>query len=154
MIKDILVLMTGMAFLLGLATAAMAADPFVGTWKLNLSKLKIAAGPTPKNWTVKIDLTDESYRFVDDVVDAQGTHHTESKLPIADGKEHAVTAYRDFRDSYAVTRVDAYTLTIVSKKGGKEVARAQFVVSKDGKALTMTTTGGYPHIGVFVYDKQ
>jgi hypothetical protein len=153
MITNILVLMTGMAFLLGLATAAMAADPFVGTWKLNLSKLKIAAGPTPKNWTVKIDLTDESYRFVDDVVDAQGTHHTESKLPIADGQEHAVTG-NAYRDSFAVKRVDAYTMTMLSKKGGKEVARAQFVVSKDGKALTMTTTGGYPHIGVFVYDKQ
>ena len=40
--------------LLGLAATLCAADPFVGTWKMNMAKTKYTSGVPPKEQTVTI----------------------------------------------------------------------------------------------------
>jgi hypothetical protein len=50
--KHILVVMTAM-LVLALATVAMAADPSLGTWTLNLAKSKFSPGEAPKSETYK-----------------------------------------------------------------------------------------------------
>jgi hypothetical protein len=74
-----------------------------------------------------------------------------------DGKDNPVIGNPD-ADMAARTRVDATTTKLVTKKGGKIMANQTFVVSGDGKMLTITTTGtnarGQKIDSVAVYDKQ
>ena len=64
-------LLVAAALVLGLATMAIAADPFVGTWKLNVAKSKIT-GQTPKSETLKIATQNNGFKWTFDTVDAEG----------------------------------------------------------------------------------
>src|SRR6266699_1767749 len=46
-----------MLVLLGFAATLCAADPFVGTWKMNVAKTKYKVGTAPKEQTVTISET-------------------------------------------------------------------------------------------------
>ena len=46
-----LILLAGVFF----AAPAFAADPIVGTWKLNVAKSKYSPGPAPKGGTTRIE---------------------------------------------------------------------------------------------------
>ena len=74
----------------------------------------------------------------------------------SDGKAHRVrwTAKYDGRDYpaeiapyadvIALKRIAEHAVDAVYKKGGKEIFTEQWVVSSDGKTLTMTQTGKNP----------
>ena len=48
--------------LLVTTSSLWAADPFVGTWKLNLAKSKYSPGPPPKNLTVTCGATENGIK--------------------------------------------------------------------------------------------
>jgi hypothetical protein len=52
----------------------MAADPFVGAWKLNLTKSKYSPGvdPSPKNQEITITAQENGIKLVGDTVDSEG----------------------------------------------------------------------------------
>lgn len=103
---------------------AMTADPFVGTWKLNLEKSKFPPGQQLKSATTKREARDNALISTWDVVDAEGkASHIVYDVKF-DGKDY--------------TRVDANTYDYVDKKSGKEVWRGRIIVSKDGKTTTET----------------
>ena len=73
------------------ATAAMAADPWVGTWKLNPAKSKAPGGriPHPSSTNV-IEIQGETMHLVSDQTDAAGKlEHVEYTAKF-DGKEYPV----------------------------------------------------------------
>ena len=137
--KHILVVMTAI-LVLALATAAIAADdPFVGTWKLNVTKSKLNGGPPPvRSQTTTFTIQDNGYKVVGDGVGPDGkSFHEVQHLTNLDGKEHVVTG-KPNQDASINTKVDANTIIGIRKKDGKEVENISLVVSKDGKALTLT----------------
>jgi hypothetical protein len=69
--KTILVVMTAI-LLLALAAAAMAADPFVGTWKLNVAQSTFPPGQAPKSEIEKIEAPAIGQRCAANRVDATG----------------------------------------------------------------------------------
>jgi hypothetical protein len=73
-----------------------------------------------------------------------------------DGKDHP-TATAGY-DTTAWKRIDSNTYKAIRKKAGKIVLTSTNVVSKDGKTMTITTTGvnaeGQAVHNVRVYDKQ
>jgi len=81
-----------MILTLTLATIAMAADPFVGTWKLNVAKSKFnPPGSALKSDVVKIVAQDNGLKFTFNRMDAEGKAiHIES-APKFDGKDYPVT---------------------------------------------------------------
>ena len=121
------------------AGPAFAADPIVGTWKLNVAKSKFSSGT---------ELTAGSRVYTE----ADGLYSLDQKLTGADGKERSIhTQYRDGKDvkqpaggladtSHA-TKIDANTWDFDLKKDGKVVGHVHHVVSPDGKTLTVHNTG-------------
>ena len=153
--KHIPAVMTSMVIVLALATVAMAADPHVGTWKLNLEKSK-GPGPAPKT-TIKITVQHNGIKSVSDSVNAEGqATHVEFTAKY-DGKDYPVTGSQAV-DTIAFRRIDANTFEGVAKKAGKEIGRSQEVFSKDGKTMTRTIKAkdaqGQDINIISVYDKQ
>jgi hypothetical protein len=74
-----------------------------------------------------------------------------------DGKDYPVVGNPNL-DTVSRTRVNATTTTGVNKKGGKVTSTGTYVVSSDGKTLTITAKGtnaaGQPTDSVAVYEKQ
>ena len=78
------------AFCLTAVAVAFAADPNVGSWKLNEAKSKIAAG-APKNLTVVYTAVGDSYKCVVDGVDGTGKPTHNEWTGKFDGKDYPVT---------------------------------------------------------------
>lgn len=136
--------------------AASAADPEMGTWKLNEAKSKLMPG-APKLSTVVFAPSGQNVKITTDGTDAAGNRtHTEwvGKL---DGKDYPVNGDAS-ADTRAYKKVDARTLDFTGKKNGKVTMTVKMVVSADGKSRTATVQGrspkGEPLVETLVFDKQ
>ena len=146
--------------ILALASSVWAqSDPFVGSWKLNLSKSIYDLGPPPQSLVHQYELVGkDTYKNSRDTVDANGrSSHTELTL-VFDGKEHPRANPRPTSDATMDRRIDAYNLEGMSMKGGKLITVFMRSVSPDGKTFTFKTMGtnaaGKPFSRVEVFDKQ
>jgi hypothetical protein len=153
-------LVFGAALTLGVPTMsllAQATDPASGTWELNLSKSKFSPGPPPKGLTRSFELTGADVKYTLKGIDAEGKPMLVQYSAKYDGKDYPVTGSPDF-DTIALKRIDAASAEATLKKGGKVVQTSKRVVSKDGKTLTLTTTGtnakGQAINNVTVFDKR
>jgi hypothetical protein len=145
-------------FIIALATVTMAADdPFVGTWKLNLTQSKFPPGQAPRSEILKCIAQENGLKGSFDTVDAAGkSSHTDFSAKY-DGKDYAQQGDPNV-DTTAFRKINPYTLEVVDKKAGKEIARYRSTVSTDGKTTTITGTvkdaTGREITSVSVYDKQ
>jgi hypothetical protein len=141
-------------FLAGV-TLCFAADPNVGTWKLNEGKSKFSPG-TSKNMTVVYEVAGDGMKVIVDGVDKDGKAVHSEWTGKFDGKDYPVTGNpnEDVR-SY---KKAGDTLEFSSKKGDKEGVVGKVVVAADGKTRTVTTTStdasGKKMQNTAVYDKQ
>ena len=127
------------AIALGVGTAAQAADPIVGTWKLDVAKSTYKPGPTPKSATAVITAVGSGIKVAVDAAMPDGTVMKWSYTSARDGKEVPVTGHPAY-DAATVTKTSPTDGTIVYSKAGKQVATAKTAVAKDGKTMTETTT--------------
>jgi len=153
MVRKVVLLALGVCFLN--ATVAIAADPQIGTWKLNEGKSKLGPG-APKNNTVVYEVAGDQVKVTVDGVDGKGQplHHVWTGK--FDGKDYAVTG-NPAEDTRAYKRVNEHTLTFDQKKDGKVVLTGRVVVAADDKSRTVTTSGtvdGKKITSTAVYDKQ
>jgi hypothetical protein len=147
-----LILLAGVLF----AGPAFAADPIVGTWKLNVAKSKFSSDG---------ELTAGTRVYTE----ANGLYTLDQKLTGADGKDRSLRAqYRDGKDmkqaaggpadTTHATKIDANTWDFDLKKDGKVVGHVHRVVSADGKTLTVHNTGtmlsGATGEETLVFDRQ
>jgi hypothetical protein len=142
----------------GTLVAAQTSDPFVGTWRLNVAKSKYTPGPAPKSITSTYEAAGKGYTVSVKNEPASGPVQQYSYTTALDGKDVPVTGNNPNADMIAVKRIDANTLEIVNKKGGKVTTTQKQVVSADGKTRTVTTTGtdaqGQKVNNVTVFEKQ
>lgn len=139
-----------------LAGPALAADPIVGTWKLDIAKSKFSAGTALTGGT-------RVYK------EANGLYTLDQKLRGADGKETSNSAqYRDGQEvkqaagaavgATLAKKIDANTWDFDLKKDGKVIGQVHRVVSADGKTLTIHNTGmqlsGVTGDETLVFDRQ
>jgi hypothetical protein len=156
--KYSIVALTLVFFTLALATVAMAVDPFVGTWKLNLAKSKFNPPSSAlKSDMVKIEAQDNGLKFTFDRVDVEGKAIHIEEAPKFDGKDYPVKGVTTV-DTVSLRRIDANTFEHVEKKDGKEGARVLVVVSKNGRTSTVTSKEknekGQDVTSIVFYDKQ
>ena len=141
----------------GLIGTLWAADPFVGTWKLNVAKSKINPGPPPKSEIATFAAQENGLKLAVDIVEADGKAVKVSYTAKFDGKDYSVSGVTG-ADTISIKRVDANTFSELFKQAGKEVGSATLVVSKDGKTLTRTSkeknAKGQEVTNTAVYDKQ
>jgi hypothetical protein len=155
--KPILVPMTAI-LVLALAKVAVAADdPFVGTWKLNLTQSKFPPGQAPRSEILKCVAQENGLKGSFDTVDAAGKASHTNYSAQYDGKDYPQPGDPNV-DTTAFRKVAPYTLEVVDKKAGKEIARYRSTVSMDGKTTTITGTvkdaTGREITSVSVYDRQ
>jgi hypothetical protein len=150
------VLLFLMLLVLAAARCFAANDAFMGTWKLNESKSKIAAG-APKNNTVVYEAAGDSTKVTIDGTASDGTPTHSEWTGKFDGNNYPSTGNPN-EDTRSVKTINDRTYHVVSKKGGKVVLTAHVVVAPDGKSRTVTTHGtdskGKKYTSISVYDKQ
>jgi hypothetical protein len=121
------------------ASVCFAAENLnMGTWKLNEAKSKIAAG-APKNVTVSYVAVGDNVKVTVDGVDGTGKPTHNEWTGKFDGKDYPVTGDAD-ADSRSYKQVNAHTITLTLKKGGKITQSGTITVSADGKSRTVVIT--------------
>jgi hypothetical protein len=136
--------------------ASFAANPNMGTWKLNEAKSKLPATAV-KNNTVVYEAAGDSIKVTVDGTDAEGKPTHNEWTGKFDGKDYPLTG-----DPSADTRsykvVNDNTTDLTNKKGGKTTLSGRIVVSADGKSRSVTVSGtdskGMKVKYRAVYDKQ
>lgn len=141
-----------------LLASAQAKDPFVGSWKLNVAKSKYSPGPPPKSIAATYEAAGKGYKISVRNESASGPVQEFSFTTNLDGQDVPVTGTNMNADMVAVRRIDANTIEMVNKKGGKATTTQRNVVAADGKSRTVTTTGtdgqGQKVNNVTVFEKQ
>ncbi len=106
------------------ALALAAESPFTGTWKIDLGKIQFAA--PPQSWVLQNGRYQCSTCNPKVDIKADGTDQ-----PTPDSK---------YYDTQAVRIVDDKTVEMTHKKLGKVIANEKFVVSPDGKTMSLEFT--------------
>jgi hypothetical protein len=155
--KSLLVVSLAACSAIVLSSSALAAENWLGTWKLNVAKSSFVPAPGPKSLTLKFERTKDGIKFTGDGVDAEGKPtHTEfvSKF---DGQEVPYKGNPD-ADTASPKKIDDNSYENVWKKDGKTTVTGKYVVSEDGKTLNVTQTGtdakGRTVNSTIIYDKQ
>ena len=143
------------AFFAGVALC-LAADPNMGTWKLNEGKSKFSPGAT-KNHTVVYAPAGDMVKVTVDGTDKDGKAVHNVWTGKFDGKDYPVTGEQAY-DMRSYTKVDDHTMNMTLKKGGTVVGSGKIAVAADGKSRTVTTMAADPKMTAMnntaVYDKQ
>ncbi|MSO57325.1 MAG: hypothetical protein EXQ55_10480 [Acidobacteria bacterium] len=110
----------------------------------------------PKSITTTYEAAGQGYKVSAKSESASGASGY-SYTTNLDGKDSPVTGNPN-ADMIAVRRIDARTVEMVSKKGGKTTTTQRNVASADGKTRTVTTTGidaqGQKIHNVGVFERQ
>jgi hypothetical protein len=112
----------------GFISLAWAADPFVGTWKMNPAKSKFT-NMTLKSYTIT---QDNQNKIVQDMVDVDGKITHRAWTAKYDGKDCPVSA--PDADAISLKKPNPSTIEYVVKLKGKEVWSGRVVMSNDGKS--------------------
>jgi len=139
------------------ATVCFAAENLnMGTWKLDEAKSNIAAGAA-KNTTVSYAAAGDSIKVTVDGVDAAGKPTHNEWTGKFDGKDYAVTGDPE-SDMRSYKQVNAHTLALTIKMGGKVTQSGTITISADGKSrtvkLTITDAKGMKVTSTSYSDKQ
>jgi len=154
--RKALLLMT----VLGFVGLLWAADPIVGSWKLNLAKSKFAPNdPAPKKQTeVYRETTPGQIELTYKNTQADGA----SNLLIISIPAQGGVNKRLRGDNGGAMEVETLIAPgewcMTRLKDGKQIASLHKLISKDGKTMTQRAAGkdaqGKPYQDILVYDKQ
>jgi hypothetical protein len=139
----------GVALMATLLVASLAitqpTDPWLGTWKLNITKSKFNPGPPPKSNTLRIEpVAGGSQKHTFAGVNAEGqTTHSEwvAKFDGTDVAGQAVAPPAKTVTTNAFRRLDDRSFEAIAKRDGKRTVTSRVVISRDGKTMTQTMTG-------------
>jgi hypothetical protein len=146
-----------MLALLGFAVTLCAANPFVGTWKMNPAKTTFKEGTAPKEQTVTVteDGGTLTVKMVGTLADGKPTSISYS-APSAGGEGKILESSP--YDSVTYKLEGTNEQEVIYKKGGKTVFTTHSKLSKDGKTRTTSAKGinsaGRKVESEMVYDKQ
>ncbi len=133
-----------------------AANPHIGTWKLNEAKSKIPAG-MGKNTMVVYGEQKDKIKVTVDGVDKDGKATHSVWVGKFDGKAYPVKGNLPY-NSFAYKVVNDRTYDLTAMKDGKMLWTGKSTVSADGKSRTVTLNGtgadGKKVSGKAVYDKE
>lgn len=145
-----------LAFCFLVGAACFAADPQMGSWKLNEAKSKFTRG-TAKNTVVVYETVGDQVKVTVEGADAKGKPARNEWTGRFDGKDYPVTG-DPTSDMRSYRRVNDRTLEFTVRNNRKVMVTGRVVVSADGKSRTVTTSGTTPKGKKFknttVYDKQ
>jgi hypothetical protein len=130
---------------------------WAGAWKRNVAKSTYSPGPTPKfEQTVKLELVNGLLQVTDDGFNAQGQPTHNVFVVNFDGTERMLDTEQGLMRSYRW--IDERTYEGINTVKGQQIASIRYVLAKDGRTHTVTTTGKNPRgqtvHNVVVYERQ
>ena len=135
--------------------ACFAANPHMGTWKLNEAKSKLVPG-MGKNTTVTYAEQKDKIKITVEGIDKDGKPTHSVWVGKFDGKAYPVKGNLPY-NTVAYRVVNDRTNDITAMKDGKIGWSGQITVAADGKSRTVTINGtdanGKKFKGKAVYDK-
>ena len=143
---------------LSIGMRLMAAEPFVGTWKLNLEKSTLqgsSADVASETMTISKTGTNTHRTTVDIVFKSGKTLHQEFNRTL-DGKEHPVAGVglKQEGDTETVELVNASTRKSTDKKDGKLRLEMTSTVSPDGKTMINVRNNVDGRKDTLVFERQ
>jgi hypothetical protein len=143
--------------LLAFATTLLAADPFVGTWKMDSAKTKYKEGTAPKEQTITITEMGKDLNVKVAGTAADGSPIAMSYSVPAGGGEGKLIEGSAY-DGVSGKRHGANEREMMYKKGGKTVYTVHSKVTDDGNTMVATAKGinvlGQKVEAETYYDKQ
>jgi VCBS repeat-containing protein len=137
------------------ATACLAANAHIGTWKVNEAKSKLPAA-MGKNNTVVYTEEGDKIKVTVDGIDKDGKPTHSVWVGKFDGKAYPIKGNLAY-NSVGYRVINDHTNAIQALKDGKILWSGTITVAKDGKSRTVTITGtdanGKKFSGKAVYDK-
>jgi hypothetical protein len=158
--KKVVPVCAAVALLLSLASVLLAqADPFLGTWKLNVKASKFVPGPPRKSETRVVTSSPHGLKVSVARVNGDGSIQEFEYTTNLDNKTYPITGDGpEGADSIAANLTSPNTMQTTLKKGDKVVGTSTIIVSSDGKVLTIKSKGtkadGRSFDNVVIYDKQ
>jgi hypothetical protein len=141
----------------GLATAADAPDPVIGTWTLNVGKSQFTPGHELKSQTRTYTETAKGVSLKVSGVGADGSALSQQSTFKYDGKSYPMSGAADY-DALSLRRVNDNTAQSTLLKGGKPVGTTIRTISMHGKLMTLSTklkdVNGKRNEMIAVYDKR
>lgn len=119
---------------------AQAADPWIGTWRLDAAKSKYSPGPSPQSSTITIEAAEGGIKQTTDTTPLTGPRTHAEVTAKFDGRDYPVKGNPN-ADTQAYTKIDGHSYQVVAKKAGKVTVTTKVVISADGKTRTATQTG-------------
>ena len=135
----------------------LAADPIVGTWKLNVAKSKFSPGPAPKSSTVTYAEDGDWLVLKVDGVSADGKSTARNSRFKLDGKDYPYDGPYGKGTINGKKTGERQGMATIKLDNGASYTQ-QTVISADGKTRTITTSGknaqGQPMNNTVVYERQ
>jgi len=146
--------------LAAVATVAMSAEPWVGTWKLNPAKSKAPGGrlPHPSSTNI-IEIQGEKMHLISEQTSATGELERVEYTAALDGKEYPVQVSPPGPQPYTISLkiIDSRTREFVEVIGNFTI-KGRDVLSEDGKTFSriveMKDTQGNDTSIVQFFEKQ
>jgi hypothetical protein len=148
--------------LLGLTGSLFAADPLVGTWKLNVTKSKFAGPRRIREMTTVYQEKDGQLIGAITGISEDGSPFLfKYSVPSSGGTVYyseSPSAFEGYSTTLSPHKKGSRTTDWTTAHGGKVIDTQQDAVSSDGKTLTTTTRGkdaeGKPYESVWVAERQ
>jgi hypothetical protein len=133
---------------------AVAAEPLLGTWNLNLAKSQFAPGPAPKAFKRVFVASGDSIDMEISGVAPDGTPFSGHALFRMDGMDYAVTGLGN-ADTMSVKRIIPNRYETTMKKDGKVTGSVDSTMSADGKVFTQAVRNAAGAVSsTMVFDRQ
>ena len=126
------------------APGTAQADPFTGTWVLNVAKSKMQPATASKSEIIYYRITGEEEDFLSDAVTAEGYPESikyTARYDDVKAYPFSITVNGKVTNpgaSTMVKKIDLWTRERYNVRDGKPVIASRRVVSKDGKTMTIT----------------
>jgi hypothetical protein len=143
--------------LLSIPRFILAADPIVGTWKINHAKSKFSPGPAPKSSTVTYAEHGDWLVLKVEGVTADGKSTSRNSRFKLDGKEYPYDSPYGKGTINGKKTGERQGMATIKLDGGNSYTQ-QTVISDDGKTRTLTISGknaqGQTMSNTVVYERQ
>ena len=150
-------MLMALALLLTTTAATFAANPLMGTWKLNESKSKFAPGGAKNTTVTYAPAKGDMIKCTVDGVEKDGKPIHWTWVGKFDGQPYEIKGSPSF-DRLTYKPVNDRTNRTTATKDGKVVMTGTITVAKDGKSrvvrLNGTDASGKKFTDMTYYDKQ
>jgi hypothetical protein len=123
------------------ATNAIAStDPFIGRWKLDISRSKYPGDTCPTSMVIEMKAAEHGIWYRSDAIYRNGGEIHAQYSADYDGKQAMVSSAHGMLLPVSLKRINSNMVEATYRRGIEVIAVSRRVVSPDGRSMKITTT--------------